>query len=109
MIFSHFQCYVHRENKSLLALQFFVCKRGTLRAQLRRLIPRSLWDSDRQQVLLKIFNVVPCLRLNSNPRPWLSYKRPVSSHLNAIWSSIFVLKQDVHCATLIVGSLCIGP
>ena len=32
---------------------FFLCKSGILRAQLRRLIPRALWDPNGQQAFPK--------------------------------------------------------
>ncbi|AES71026.1 hypothetical protein MTR_3g069230 [Medicago truncatula] len=47
------------------------CKPDILRAQLRRLIPRALWDPDGRQTLPKSFNAVACPRSDSNPGPWL--------------------------------------
>ena len=45
------------------------CKPGILRAQLRRLIPRALWDPNRWKALRKSFNAATCPRLDLNPRP----------------------------------------
>jgi len=53
-------------------LSFFGCKPGILRAQLRRLIPRTLWDPNGRQALPKSFNAAACPRLDLNPELWLS-------------------------------------
>ena len=79
----------------LLVFLFFWCKPCIIHAQLRRLISRALWDSNGRQALPKSFNVTACSRLDSNPGPWLSYKRFVSSHLNALGYMLVVFRKIV--------------
>jgi len=57
---------------TFIKTKFFGCKLGILHAQLRRLIPRALWDPNGRHALPKSFKAAACPRLNSNPRSWLS-------------------------------------
>jgi hypothetical protein len=63
---------------------FFWLKSGILYAQLHKLIPRTLWDSNGRQTLSRSFKAPKCPSQESNPGHWRSHKRLESSHLSAL-------------------------
>jgi len=56
----------------ILILYFFLYESDIICVQLRKLIHRILLDPNEWKTLPKKFNVVKCLRLDSNLEHWLN-------------------------------------